>query len=171
MAYLLKSLLLSSFVSRVQASWAEAFGPANQKPIGGEGRGRPNIVFVLTDDQDLHMQSLDYMPFVQQHLIDQGTSFRKHFCTTALCCPSRVSLWTGKAAHNTNVTDVTPPHGTATLFSMTYQSVLKLTEEGNRRISEVYQSRTKRQISPSLVTERGIQHLLHWKALQCSCGR
>ncbi|KAI0188915.1 alkaline-phosphatase-like protein [Xylaria flabelliformis] len=77
----------------------------------GSGRGSPNIVFILTDDQDLHMQSLDYMPFVQEHLINRGTSFRKHFCTTALCCPSRVSLWTGKAAHNTNVTDVSPPYG------------------------------------------------------------
>ncbi|KAI0453598.1 arylsulfatase-like protein [Xylaria acuta] len=111
MGYILISLLLASLASRVHASWANAFGPANQKPIIGEGKGHPNIVFILTDDQDLHMQSLDYMPFVQKHLINHGTSFRKHFCTTALCCPSRVSLWTGKAAHNTNVTDVTPPYG------------------------------------------------------------
>lgn len=27
------------------------------------------------------------------------------------CCPSRVNLWTGKSPHNTNVTDVNPPHG------------------------------------------------------------
>ncbi|KAI0468019.1 arylsulfatase-like protein [Xylaria cf. heliscus] len=111
MDYILISLFLASLASRVQASLANAFGPANQKPIAGLGSGRPNIVFILTDDQDLHMQSLDYMPFVREHLINQGTSFRKHFCTTALCCPSRVSLWTGKAAHNTNVTDVTPPYG------------------------------------------------------------
>ncbi|KAI8944841.1 arylsulfatase-like protein [Xylaria longipes] len=111
MGYILVSLLLASLASRIQASLANAFGPANQKPMIGSGRDRPNIVFILTDDQDLHMQSLDYMPFVQEHLINHGTSFRKHFCTTALCCPSRVSLWTGKAAHNTNVTDVTPPYG------------------------------------------------------------
>lgn len=29
----------------------------------------------------------------------------------AICCPSRVNLWTGQLAHNTNVTDVTPPYG------------------------------------------------------------
>ncbi|KAI1372803.1 Arylsulphatase [Hypoxylon crocopeplum] len=57
------------------------------------------------------MDSLDYMPFVHKHLIDHGTLFRRHFCTTALCCPSRVTLWTGKAAHNTNVTNVLPPYG------------------------------------------------------------
>ncbi|KAI1770055.1 Arylsulphatase [Hypoxylon cercidicola] len=57
------------------------------------------------------MNSLDYMPFVQKHLLDHGTLFRRHFCTTALCCPSRVTLWTGKAAHNTNVTNVVPPYG------------------------------------------------------------
>jgi hypothetical protein len=62
---------------------------------------RPNIVFILTDDQDLHLNSLDYLPFVQKHLIDRGTSFTKHYCTVALCCPSRVTLWTGKHAHNT----------------------------------------------------------------------
>ncbi|KAI1640626.1 alkaline-phosphatase-like protein [Biscogniauxia mediterranea] len=84
----------------------------DQEPIVGNGATtRPNIVFILTDDQDLHMRSLNYMPFVQKHLIDQGTFFRRHFCTTALCCPSRVTLWTGKAAHNTNVTNVSPPYG------------------------------------------------------------
>ncbi|EME40308.1 hypothetical protein DOTSEDRAFT_66113 [Dothistroma septosporum NZE10] len=69
------------------------------------------MVFILTDDQDLHMDSLSYMPFLKKHLVDEGTSFSRHYCTVALCCPSRVSLWTGKAAHNTNVTDVNPPYG------------------------------------------------------------
>ncbi|KAI1127073.1 arylsulfatase-like protein [Nemania abortiva] len=111
MSYVLVTLLLASLTSQIQASWTGIFGPVNQQPLVGSGRSRPNIVFILTDDQDLHMQSLDYMPFVKKHLVNHGTSFRKHFCTTALCCPSRVSLWTGKAAHNTNVTDVSPPYG------------------------------------------------------------
>uniref|UniRef100_L2FFP9 Arylsulfatase n=1 Tax=Colletotrichum fructicola (strain Nara gc5) TaxID=1213859 RepID=L2FFP9_COLFN len=63
--------------------------------ISGSSR-RPNIVFILTDDQDLHMNSLDYVPFIKKHLIDQGTLYKRHF-------------W--KAAHNTNVTDIFPPYG------------------------------------------------------------
>ncbi|KAI0426278.1 arylsulfatase-like protein [Xylaria sp. FL1042] len=110
MSYLFISFLLALLASSTR-SWTSPFAPLYQEPLIGLGRSRPNIVFILTDDQDLHMQSLDYMPFVKKHLVDRGTSFRKHFCTTALCCPSRVSLWTGKAAHNTNVTDVLPPHG------------------------------------------------------------
>lgn len=84
---------------------------AAQAPIGQKNDGRPNIVLVLTDDQDLHMQSIDYMPLLKKHVIDQGTFFKRHYCTTAICCPSRVTLWTGKNAHNTNVTDVAPPYG------------------------------------------------------------
>ncbi|KAI1272988.1 arylsulfatase-like protein [Xylaria sp. FL0933] len=110
MSYVIISLLLAFLASSTQ-SWTGLFGPINQELLAGSGRDRPNMIFILTDDQDLHMQSLDYMPFVKEHLVGHGTSFRKHFCTTALCCPSRVSLWTGKAAHNTNVTDVLPPHG------------------------------------------------------------
>lgn len=71
----------------------------------------PNILFVITDDQDLQLDSLSYTPHILKHMRDKGTFFSNHFVTTALCCPSRVSLWTGRQAHNTNVTDVNPPYG------------------------------------------------------------
>ncbi|KAI1767487.1 Arylsulphatase [Hypoxylon sp. FL1150] len=51
------------------------------------------------------------MPLVRKHLSEKGTEFKKHYATTAVCCPSRVTLWTGRFAHNTNVTDVSPPYG------------------------------------------------------------
>ena len=72
---------------------------------------QPNFIFIITDDQDLLLNSVEYQPQVQKHFGDQGTFFSKHFCTVSLCCPSRVSLLTGKAAHNTNVTNVSPPYG------------------------------------------------------------
>ena len=78
---------------------------------GHDAAHRPNIIFILTDDQDVHLSSLEYMPLVKKHLLDQGTYFGKHYCTTAVCCPARVTLFTGKAAHNTNITDVNPPYG------------------------------------------------------------
>lgn len=98
---------------------AVAHGNDNtQKPLGNPRlnpkKKQPNIVFILTDDQDLHMNSLDYMPLTKKHLLDQGTFYKRHYCTTAICCPSRVSLLTGKQAHNTNVTDVNPPYGKPT---------------------------------------------------------
>jgi hypothetical protein len=85
-------------------------------PLQGHGSRSPNIVFVLTDDQDVHLDSLEYMPLLRKHLIEKGTHFTKHYCTIAVCCPSRVSLWTGKAAHNTNVTDVSPPYGKSVIL-------------------------------------------------------
>lgn len=72
---------------------------------------QPNFIFIMTDDQDLLMGSLDYMPKLQAHMVEEGTTYTKHFCTVSICCPSRVSLLTGKAAHNTNVTDVKMPFG------------------------------------------------------------
>lgn len=88
-----------------------------QAVLGGESTGpspakKPkNVVFILTDDQDATMDSVSYMPLVQKHLAKKGTTYANHFTTTAICCPSRVSLWTGKQPHNTNVTDVHPPYG------------------------------------------------------------
>ncbi|KAM0714000.1 hypothetical protein Q7P37_010964 [Cladosporium fusiforme] len=72
---------------------------------------KPNFIFIMTDDQDLHMDSLKYMPAVQAHFGNEGTFYERHYCTVSKCCPSRVSLLTGKAAHNTNVTAVSAPYG------------------------------------------------------------
>lgn len=112
----LRSSILASAALVLSSSFATAASDA-QTPLVGPDRdpisssSRPNIVFVLTDDQDLHMNSLEYIPLIQKRLIEQGTLYKKHFCTTAVCCPSRASLWTGKLAHNTNVTDLNPPYG------------------------------------------------------------
>ncbi|KAH8799680.1 alkaline-phosphatase-like protein [Xylogone sp. PMI_703] len=71
----------------------------------------PNMLFIMSDDQDLLMDSMDYMPKVHSLLAAKGTTFSKHYCTSSLCCPSRISLFTGKCVHNTNVTDVKVPYG------------------------------------------------------------
>lgn len=113
-----ETLLFAGVASAIPWSQGNTQSPLGQGslqqngPTRSAGAKRPNIIFILTDDQDIEMGSLDHMPFVQKHLIDKGTLFRNHFVTTAICCPSRVSLWTGLHAHNTNVTDINPPYGT-----------------------------------------------------------
>ena len=37
--------------------------------------------------------------------------YDKHYCTVAWCCPSRVNFFTGRAAHNTNVTSTGGDYG------------------------------------------------------------
>ncbi|KAF7523244.1 hypothetical protein G7054_g11829 [Neopestalotiopsis clavispora] len=72
---------------------------------------QPNILFILTDDQDWHMESVHHMQNLKSLVVNEGLTYNQHYCTVALCCPSRASLWTGRAAHNHNVTNVAPPHG------------------------------------------------------------
>ena len=67
---------------------------------------RPNIVFILVDDQDLLLHSLDRMDNVQKQLIQEGTFFKKHYGHVSQCCPARATIWTGLHSHNTNVTNV-----------------------------------------------------------------
>ncbi|KAK4086058.1 hypothetical protein Purlil1_9587 [Purpureocillium lilacinum] len=57
------------------------------------------------------MNSMAFMPNVRNKIATSGVRFQRHYCTSAFCCPSRVSLLTGKCVHNTNVTEVSPPHG------------------------------------------------------------
>lgn len=71
--------------------------------------GRPNIVVIVTDDQDV--ASITSMPQVQALLAAQGTTFTNAFVTTPLCCPSRTSLFRGQYAHNHGVLRNSPPGG------------------------------------------------------------
>jgi N-acetylglucosamine-6-sulfatase len=62
---------------------------------------RPNIIFVLTDDQD--STSLKYMPHLTQRVVTQGVTFNNTFAADNLCCPDRASMLTGKYAHNDSI--------------------------------------------------------------------
>ncbi|KAF9366857.1 hypothetical protein BGX34_003957 [Mortierella sp. NVP85] len=113
-------LSLSQLITPVKSN------PSSQEPLaqaheenthGHRGHSRkPNFLVILTDDQDLRMNSLDHLPLIQKYLRDEGTEFTNYYTTTAMCCPSRVSLWSGQFAHNHNVTDESPPHGSYTKF-------------------------------------------------------
>ncbi len=113
-------------------AFAAGLNALEQTPLSEKKDGRPNIVVVLTDDQDVHLDSLSYMPLLKKHVTDQGTLFKRHYCSTAICCPSRVTLWTGRNAHNTNVTDVFPPYG---MYAIQLMSKCQLTVQVDIRNS------------------------------------
>ncbi len=71
----------------------------------------PNVIVIMADDQDSLLDSLSVQPNVVNQIDKQGVTYNKHYCTVAWCCPSRVNFLTGRAAHNTNVTTLTPPYG------------------------------------------------------------
>jgi len=70
---------------------------------------RPNIVLILTDDQDV--STLPHMRAVQELLVEQGTTFSGATHTTPLCCPSRATILRGQYAHNHGVKHNIPPSG------------------------------------------------------------
>jgi len=91
---------------------------------------RPNIIFILTDDQPFH--TVQYMPTVRDVLIKQGVNFENGFVTTPLCCPSRVSILTGEYVHNHKVYTDRMPLGGAQKFNDTSSYAVWLKDAGYR---------------------------------------
>jgi arylsulfatase A-like enzyme len=97
--------------------------PIGAKPVLIEGStpgaaGAPNIVLVLTDDQDVQTGTLSYMPNVKALLADQGVSFSNALVPLSLCCPSRTTMLRGQFPHNTGVlTNALPDGGFERAFS------------------------------------------------------
>jgi arylsulfatase A-like enzyme len=72
---------------------------------------RPNIVFILTDDQDLLLHSLDHMPRTRALIAQQGMTFKEDFVPLSLCCPSRSTILTGLYPHNHKIYNNRAPDG------------------------------------------------------------
>lgn len=81
----------------------------------------PNVVVIMSDDLsrgELNTAlSKGFMPNLQTHLINKGTTFTRSFVTNSLCCPSRSTFLTGRYSHNHGVLTNTRPNGGFTTFN------------------------------------------------------
>lgn len=70
---------------------------------------RPNVLFILTDDQRWDAIGLGGAKHLQTPHMDrlgrEGIYFKNAFCTTSLCSPSRASILSGLYAHAHGVTN------------------------------------------------------------------
>jgi N-acetylglucosamine-6-sulfatase len=62
---------------------------------------RPNILFILTDDQ--RFDQLEHMPIVQSQLVGRGVRFANGLVSDPLCCPSRATILTGTYSHTNGI--------------------------------------------------------------------
>lgn len=97
-------------------------------PSDGVVHGRPNIVVIMTDDQDV--PSLRYMPNVKRLLTKTGVTFARHTVSYSLCCPSRASYLGGQFSHNNNVHGNRAPNGGYANLDSTQTLPVWLSEAG-----------------------------------------
>jgi N-acetylglucosamine-6-sulfatase len=81
---------------------------------------RPNIVVVMTDDQDV--ASMRVMDDTRRLIGRRGVKFVNSYVTTPLCCPSRATFHTGLYTHNHRVISNDPPAGAAAGFGRKVKS-------------------------------------------------
>ena len=77
--------------------------------VVGQPSQRPNIVLIVTDDQDV--RSLQQMPKTRDLLERQGASFANFVVSTPGCCPSRASILRGQYTRNHGVRFSEGPDG------------------------------------------------------------
>jgi N-acetylglucosamine-6-sulfatase len=78
-----------------------------KKPLSKTLNDRPNMIFILTDDQRWDEMSCMGHKYLNTPNMDrirrEGVLFSNAFCTTSLCSPSRATFLTGTYAHTHGV--------------------------------------------------------------------
>ncbi len=96
--------------------------PAEEEPPLDPNSEPPSFVVIQTDDQTLDELYASFIPFpgaaairampnTLELLAGKGETFNRYYVSYPLCCPSRVSLLTGRYAHNTGVKGNVQPNG------------------------------------------------------------
>jgi N-acetylglucosamine-6-sulfatase len=111
------ALLLGGLIIAGLQSGAQAAEPSALQ--------KPSFVVIQTDDETLDQLyaslnvggvEVQAMPYTQALIAGRGITFNRYYVPYPLCCPSRVSLLTGRYAHNHNVRGNVPPNGGYTGF-------------------------------------------------------
>jgi N-acetylglucosamine-6-sulfatase len=93
-----------------------------QPPPGPAVPAHPNFVVIQTDDSTLDQlyaaftpspgaAAIRAMPNTLDLIAKRGVTFTRYYVSYSLCCPSRVTLLTGRYAHNHNVRGNVQPNG------------------------------------------------------------
>ncbi|KAH8385796.1 hypothetical protein KR093_006033, partial [Drosophila rubida] len=81
---------LLNFILRI--TWLFSYAQDSTSP--------PNIILILSDDQDVELHGLHPLQQTMQFFNMHGSRFTRAFTSTPICCPSRASLLSGQYAHN-----------------------------------------------------------------------
>ena len=92
LASMVTAVLLASVVLVTVIDSARSMAPTVE---------RPNIIFVLTDDQFPGTENL--MPALKNNITNKGVEFTNMISTFPLCCPARATILRGQYAHNTHI--------------------------------------------------------------------
>ena len=125
--------------------------PARQATASKDGR--PNVVVIMTDDQDF--RSMGVMPKTRHLIARRGTTFATASVSYPLCCPSRATYYTGQYAHNHGVTWNFFPQGGYYKFKGAETLPVWLRRAGYRTIHigkylNEYGERDPREVPPGL---------------------
>jgi N-acetylglucosamine-6-sulfatase len=115
----LLTLLCALTLSVAQANAVDA--EVEEPPLNPNSEP-PSFVVIQTDDQTLDGLYATFtafpgaavtrsMPNTLDLIAGRGTTFNRYYVPYPLCCPSRVSMLTGRYAHNTGVKGNVQPNG------------------------------------------------------------
>lgn len=101
------SVALALALLSVLAAAGPDAADAKGKHKGGKQK-RPNIVFVVSDDQTRQTFTPKAMPELFKKVVKPGVRFDDFIVPTPSCCPFRAAMLTGEYGHNNGVLDSAP---------------------------------------------------------------
>ena len=117
--------LVFAGLQSAQAASSPLSPKALQKRAQQSAQQKPSFVVIQTDDATIDQLyaalnvggvEVQAMPYTLSLLANRGMTFNRFYVPYPLCCPSRVSMLTGRYAHSHNVRGNVPPNGGFTGF-------------------------------------------------------